>query len=256
MYDDYKTYDFFPGKISPFIQFEMEYHSLFYVVEHFKEDKFYPEINPASQVATIGLLAYFEAFCKHQFAAIVNMFPALINGFAAKRNEPKIEYSTIISFNGEFEKNIVFVLAENFDFGTAKAINSLFRDLLIVTPFNKDEEQKFNDIVYKRNLLVHHAGYYTLQYLKNNPIAEKVEKKVFNEAVRINTEDFGEISDFLFEMACKINRETIFALRKLAEYKVLTDDERSKAIELMQGIRDSFELNRRFIINYFIHENP
>src|ERR1700712_2683965 len=120
MRDNYKTYDFFTGKISPFLLFEMEYHSLFYVVENHKNDKFYPEINPASQVASIGLLAYFEAFCKHQFAAIVNIFPSLIHNFSSRRGEPKIEFSTIISFDGKFEKNIGFALAESYDFGTAK----------------------------------------------------------------------------------------------------------------------------------------
>src|ERR1700712_4701072 len=97
MRDNYKTYDFFTGKISPFLLFEMEYHSLFYVVENHKNDPYYSEINPASQVASIGLLAYFEAFCKHQFAAIVNLFPSLITKFAFKRDEPKIEFSTILA---------------------------------------------------------------------------------------------------------------------------------------------------------------
>ena len=243
MHDHYKTYDFFPGKIAPFILFEMEFHSLFYVVEQFKDDQFYPEINPASQVASIGLLAYFEAFCKHQFAAIVNIFPSLVNGFAAKRGEPKIEYSTIISFAGEFEKNIGFTLAEHYDFGTAKAINSLFRDLLLVTPFDKEEENIFNDIVYKRNLLVHHAGYYTLQYLKNNTNAEELRSRVFKDAVRIDTEAYHEISDFLGGMASKIARQTIFTLRETPDYKMLSpDDERIKAVdEMIQGIWDSFE---------------
>ncbi len=104
MKEHHQTYEFFTGKISPFLLFEMEFHSLFYIVENHKNDKFYPEINPASQVASIGLLAYFEAFCKHQFAVIVNIFPTLITPFAAKRNEPKIELSTIVSFGGEVEK--------------------------------------------------------------------------------------------------------------------------------------------------------
>src|SRR5687767_2738353 len=101
MKDAYKTYDFFIGRISPFLLFEMEYHSLFYIVENHKNDRFYPDINPASQVASIGLLAYFEAFCKHQFAAIVNLFPALIHDFSQKRGDPKIDFSAIIAFKGE-----------------------------------------------------------------------------------------------------------------------------------------------------------
>jgi len=239
--ENYQTYEFFTGKISPFILFEMEFHSLFDIVESHKKDKFFSEINPASQVASIGLLAYFEAFCKHQFAAIVNLFPSLIHGFASKRGEPKIEFSTIISFAGEFEKNIGFVLAENYDFGTAKSINGIFRDLLLVTPFCKEEEKTFNDIVYKRNLLVHHAGYYTLKYLKENTISEELKKRAFKEAVKIDTNEYQEISDFLFEMATKITRETVKAVKNHFEFKSLPPDhEKVNAVEeLLQGIYDT-----------------
>lgn len=243
MREGHQTYDFFVGKISPFLLFEMEYHSLFYVVEKHKSDPHYKEINPASQVASIGLLAYFEAFCKHQFAAIVNLFPSLIPPFGAKRGEPKIDFSTIVSFKGNFEKNMGFILAEQYDFGTAKSINGLFRDLLLVTPFDKDEENKLNEIVYKRNLLVHHAGYYTLKYLKAGSISEDLRITAFNDAVKIDTENYHEISDFLFEMAIKINRETVSAVRRHPDFASLTDDdERVKAVaELLQGIYDTMD---------------
>lgn len=221
----------------------MEYDSLFYIVERHKNDKYYVEINPASQVASIGLLAYFEAFCKHQFAAIVNLFPSLIPSFATKRGEPKVDFSTIVSFNGEFEKNIGFALAEQYDFGTAKSINGLFRDLLLVTPFDRDEETKFNDVVYKRNLLVHHAGYYTLTYIKKGKISENLRLTAFKDAVKIDTEDYHGISDFLFNMAAKINRETVDAVRRRPEFKSLAvDDQRVKAVtELLQAIHGNFD---------------
>jgi len=245
MRDSYKTYDFFTGKIAPFLLFEMEYHSLFYVVENHKNDRFYPEINPASQVASIGLLAYFEAFCKHQFAAIVNLFPSLIAEFSCKRGEPKIEFSTIVSFKGEFEKNIGFALAENYDFGTSKAINGLFKDLLLVTPFNMKEQKVFDEIVFCRNLLVHHGGFYTLQYLKKNSISEELKKSVFKDAIKIDTAKYHEISDFLFEMAIKIARQTVKAAKNLDEFKSLPkDSERRSAVdELLQAIYDTMEID-------------
>ena len=240
MRDSHKTYDLFAGNIPPFLLFEMEFHSLFYVVQNHKNDQYYPNINPASQVASIGLLAYFEAFCKHQFAAIVNLFPSLISGFAIKRGEPKIEFSTIISFDGEFERNIGFVLAEQYDFGSAKSINGLFHDLILVTPFNAEEAKTFNEIVFKRNLLVHHAGYFTLQYLNKNAISGQIKEKAFREAVRIDTNEYEEISDFLFEMAMKITRETVKAIKKKAEYKSLpSNSEKLNAIEeLLRGVYD------------------
>jgi hypothetical protein len=243
MRDGYQTYDFFTGRISPFLLFEMEFHSLFYLVENHNNDRYYPELNPASQIASIGLLAYFEAFCKHQFAAIINLFPPLVRNFSSKRGEPKIEFSTIISFGGEFEKNIGFVLAENYDFGTAKSINGMFCDLLLVTPFGREEEKIFNDIVYKRNLIVHHAGYYTLQYLKTDAISDEMKRRVFKEAVKIDTARYHEISNFLFEMAMKITRESVKAIKEHSEFKSMSlQDERIKAVDqLLQGIYDTLE---------------
>lgn len=240
MKSNYETYDSFVGNISPFLLFEMEYHSLSYIVENHKEDKFYPETNPASQVASIGLLAYFEAFCKHQFAAIVNLMPSLLKDFCIKRGEPKVEFSTIASFNGDFENNIGFALAEIYDFGTAKAINSIFRDLLLITPFSKEEESKFNSIVYNRNLLVHHAGYYTLQYLKKNA-PEEIRQKAFKNTVKIDTVEYYDVSDFLFEMAMKITRASVKAVRAHSDFKTLSSERINATEELLRGLYDTLE---------------
>jgi hypothetical protein len=243
MKSDHQTYDYFIGRIPPFLQFELELESLFYIVENHKDDRWYPENNPASQVATIGLFAYFEAFCKHQFAAIVNIFPSLIFSFAAKRGEPKIEFSTILTFNGEFEKHIGSVLAEQYDFGTTKSINSIFHDLLSITPFSNVEAEKFNKILYKRNLLVHHAGYYTLKYAKKNLITIEQKQKAFKEAVKIDTEECHDISNFLFEMALKITRQSVYALKRHSEFQSLNpEDERVLAIEdLFKAVWDTIE---------------
>lgn len=241
----YKTYDFFVGKISPFLLFEMEYHSLSYVVEKLREDKdkFYVEVNPASHISSIGLLAYFEAFCKHQFAACINLFPSLLQDFSKKRNDTNIQLSSIISLNGEFEKNIGFVLAENFDFGTTKSINKIFNDLLLVTPFNKKDEQTFSNIVYKRNLILHHAGYYTLNYFKKEKNLEEIKQKLFIDELKIDTKEYYVISDFLFEMALKITQTTVKALKNRDEYKLLeiTDSRIDAVNELLRGIYDMLE---------------
>lgn len=241
MKKNYETYDCFVGNISPFLLFEMEYHSLFYIVENHKEDKFYPEINPASQIASIGLLAYFEAFCKHQFAAIVNLMPSLLKDFCLKRGELKVEFSTIASFNGDFENNIGFALAEIYDFGTAMGINSIFRDLLLITPFSKEEESKFNSIVYNRNLLVHHAGYYTLQYLNKNALQDEILQKAFKNTVKIDTVEYLYISDFLFEMAMKITRASVKAVKAQSDFNILSSERINAIEELLQGLYDTLK---------------
>lgn len=243
MKEHYSSYDYFIGQSAPFLLFEMEYHSLSYVVENHKEDRWYPDINPAAQVANIGILAYFEAFCKHQFAAIMNLFTSLISNFALKRGEPKIEISTIMAYGSEFENNIGFFLAETYDFGTAKSINALFHDLLIITPFSADEEKQMNEIVYQRNLLVHHAGQFTLQYAKSKSNDHPIREQAYKNAVRIDTADFYANAEFLFAMAIKIAQCTVKVVRSLPEYTSLNeDDDRTKAVEAMlQGINDTLD---------------
>jgi len=240
---DHETYDYFTGKISPFLLFEMEFHSLFYVVQKLHDDKFYPELNHASPVATIGLLDHFEAFCKHQFAASINIFPSLVHSFSTKRGEPKIEFSSIHAFKNEVDKSLGFFLAEQYDFRTSKSINGLFTDLLSVTPFSKKESETFSNILFKRNLSVYHAGFYTLQYIKDKSISEEARAKVFKEALTVTTEDYGEISDFLFDMAMKITRQTVKAIKLNSEFQLLSlEDERVKAVEeMLQGIHDTLD---------------
>ncbi|MCB0518491.1 MAG: hypothetical protein H6577_09935 [Lewinellaceae bacterium] len=242
MKESYKSSDYFIGEISPFLLFEMEFHSLFYVVQNHKNDVYYTEINPSSQVAFIGLFGYFEAFCKHQFAAIANIFPSLIKDFAFRRNEPTIEFSTIVSLNEKFNRNIGFLLAEKYDFGTAKAINGLFRDLVGISPFSTIDEKRFNDVATKRNLLVHHGGYYTLKYLKKF-FSEEFKQTAFKHALKIDTAEYEEISDFLFEMAVKITKQSVKTLKSKAEFKSLSQmDVRIKAVEeLLKGIYDTLE---------------
>jgi hypothetical protein len=241
--NSYQTCKEFVGEISPFLLFEMEYHRLFYIVENHKNDNFYSEINPASPMASIGLLAHFEAFCKHQFAAIVNLMPSLIPPFSSKRSEPKIEFSTIASFEGKFENNIGFILSEIYDFGTAKSINGIFRDLLLITPFDKKEIATFDSIVFRRNLLVHHAGYYTSQYSKRSTSSVEMLQKAFKETVKIDTDEFGEISEFLFEMAKKITRVSVDAFKKHADFNLIEKNNEKVVVvyEMLQGIYDTLE---------------
>jgi hypothetical protein len=240
--NNYETSDFFVGCISPFLLFEMEYHGLFHLVESHKDETFFRKTNPAAEVVVIAMVAHFEAFCKHQFAAIVNILPALLPVFTSKRNEPEVQFSSVISLNGEFEKNIGFVIAEKYDFGSAKSINGLFRDLLLVSPFSEKEATTFNDILSKRNLLVHHAGFYTLQYLKENSIHDEIKTKAFKEAILIDTRGCHEISDFLFQMAIKITQVTSNALQEQMKlFANLSIENYNAAEKLFSAVYDTLE---------------
>ena len=235
---------YFVGLTPPFLLFEKEYHSLDYVVENHNNDRYYKDHNPACQVAFIGILSYFEAFCKHQFAAAINIFPELAFSFSEKRKNLKIDLSTIISLRENTFENLGFILAEKYDFGSASSINSNFRDLLLITPFSKKRTKIFEEIIYKRNLFVHHAGFYTLQSLNTLKIdVSEQEAKAFVDNVSINMSIYQEYADFLFKTALAITRETIKALKSLEEFKPLDQNSsKFKAIEeLGVGVYDRID---------------
>ncbi len=213
--------NYFVGKTPPFLLFEKEYHSLHYVVESHRNDRYYKESNPACQVSLIGILAYFEAFYKHQFAAVLNIFPELSVDFSHKRKNLQIDLSTILSLKEKTFEHLGFILAEKYDFGSVASVNNNFKDLLSITPFSSKEAKYFNEIIQKRNLLVHHAGYYTLQLLNDSKMEISDRKaKAFKENVRIGPSVYFEYSDFLFEMALKITRATMNAVKSLKIYQL------------------------------------
>jgi hypothetical protein len=229
------------GGIGPFVQFEKEFNILFHLVESNKGDNFFRDTNPATEVALIGLVAYFEAFCKHQFAALVNILPQLLMDFTVKRGEPTVKFSTILTLKDDFINNLGIILAEQYEFGTAKQINSLFNDLLKVSPFSKEESSTFNEILKQRNLIVHHGGFYTLKYLQDGSISEERKRNMFQSPIRIDTEEFHQIDDFTYRMAAKINLVTVKALKSRTQNIQLTK-EQSDAIDLMfRGLYDVFE---------------
>jgi hypothetical protein len=232
--------DFFVGGIPPFLRFQIEYNSLFYLVENHKADRWYPDANPATQAALISLVANFEAFCKHQFGAMVNIYPELLRTFSTRRAQATIKLTDLVSLFGHFEDKVGFVVAEQYDFGSATLINGLFRDLLDVTPFSKDEGEEFDKLLMKRHLLVHHAGYYTLKFLKENSLPHMIKREAFQRAIKIGTEDYHRIGDFLFEMSMKVARVTVKALERL--FQANGRPHHTEAVrELLRGLNDYLE---------------
>jgi hypothetical protein len=232
---------FFIGEVPPFLKFEIQYHSLFDLVESHKQSQYYKE-NIATGVALIGLVAHFEAFCKHHFAALINCSPEILVAFCEKRGEPNIEISSLFSFKTKIENNLGYILSEKYDFGSAKMINGLFRDLVNVTPFSKKEMKSFDDILQTRNLLVHHGGYFTLQHLKKNKTARDAISKLIHDAVKITTESYHEIGEFLFEMAMKMVRSTIPPyVAEIKKFKKLSNKEKNTIKSLYQALYDNLD---------------
>lgn len=104
------------------------------------------------------------------------------------------------------------------------------------------EIKTFDAILLKRNLLVHHGGFYTLKLLKQQNAKVRNTKNVFKEAVRIDTEDFHTYWYFLFDIAAKITRSTTQALRNKLQNRSLINEHYTTTIEvLLQAVHDTLD---------------
>ncbi|MFE0554813.1 hypothetical protein ACFW1P_02610 [Paenibacillus sp. NPDC058910] len=197
----------FAGHVPSGAIYDMDINQLRIIVDNSKDELY--TSNASAIVSIIALVAYFESFCKNNFAAAINICPRLLERFLKKRKEINIALNDILFFDFEIKDKIGFIISEVLDFGTAKTINSLYQDLLIISPFSSYESKKFDKLLNDRNLLVHHGGMYTTKYYKQHLDEIEVTKKfLHSETLRINKSDFYEWADFLDKITDKTRKAT------------------------------------------------
>lgn len=188
----------------------------------------------AAEVCLIGLVAYFEAFCKNAFAAAINVYPKLLMSFTERRAEVKIRVRDLLMIEGDPHHRIGFLLAEQYDFGSAKAVNGLFQDLLSITPFSAAEARQYAHLLSDRNLLVHHGGVYTSKYQEQRLAPRNVSGQTFFDSLVVTKDDYFQWTAFLEDIAEKMLRATAGAIREAArEDGVEFDVERAKALDYL-----------------------
>ena len=134
------------------------------------------------------------------------------------------------------------VIAEQYDFGSAPVINGVFRDLVGVSPFSKSEARTFDKFLSERHLLVHHAGIYTLHWLKNGrPLARTFGAELFRDRLSFSTKEYHERSDFIFDMAIKVARTSVCAAREITLRSASHNNQIEQYTDLLQGLWDSLE---------------
>jgi len=186
-----------------------------------------------AELCMIGLAAYFEAFCKNEFAAVINILPETLGRFTERR-ECRITAKNLLPVIYELGHSLGFLIAEEYDFGSAKAVNGLFLDLLNITPFSKDEADKYGEFLNDRNLLVHHGGVFTAKY-NDQTFAKKKIGQTYFDSLCIKKSDVHQWADFLIDVAKKMGKATSTSLSQfVAAQKLTCDLERKKAIEALR----------------------
>lgn len=171
--------------------------------------------NFLQELCFIGLMSYFEAFCKDHFAALMNIEPALVSNLKHAGQNVEIDGTRVVLYGQQVRSRMGFLLAERYDFGTAQKINSLYGALLNVTPFSKPEVATYSALLKDRNLLVHHGGTLTLSYLEQakSPPKTLLSDAFFNSCVKGKPEVLEAIS-FLGDIALKLIKASHAALLK------------------------------------------
>ena len=170
-------------------------------------------ISRLQEVCFVGLFSYFEAFCKDQFAALINIEPSLVENLKAAGQNVLIDARYVAMYGADSGSRLGFVLAAESTFGTAQKINSQYGALLKVSPFSKDDGRRFERLLADRHLLVHHGGLLTLSYLEQHrELSGAVRTDAFFDSRVIGRDDVAEAIDFVERIARKLCHSTHAAL--------------------------------------------
>jgi hypothetical protein len=212
--------DYFSGGVPAGALFQIN-------VENLREIVAVANVNSAA-VCLVGLLAYFEAFFKDHFASIINIQPQMLENLKKGEFDTSIDANDIIGLGNNSEFRLGSLLAEKYDFGTAKRINSIFQSLLMVTPFSKDEISHYDQLLNDRNLIVHHGGIYTLRYVRQKFGIEKGETNAYWDSLVVTNETFLEAAIFCEAIVKKTIKSTKTALSNYVEKNAIIQSQENK----------------------------
>ncbi len=225
--------DHFIADVPPLGYFELEVEQLVTLVNSSIEDKISP-LNSTAEVCLIGLSAYFEAFCKSHFAALINICPEILSNFVQRRQNATLSLIHILHLRDHIERKLGNLISEEYDFGSANEINKLYNDLLRITPFSTKEAKKYANFLGDRNLLVHHGGVYTFKYSAQRFARRAVPGVPHWDSLVVGKKEFSRWESFLTGMANKIADTSRLALQEfINRHKLGTRLNQRKAIALL-----------------------
>jgi hypothetical protein len=223
--------DYFAAGVPPYGYLDIEVSGLKKLIKNSRSES---GINQTVDVCLIALSAYFEAFCKTQFAAIINICPYVLETFASNRKDASLNLRNVLEVLGQIESKLGHVVSEGHDFGSARAINTLYRDLLGITPFSAKEQKQYDQFLSDRNLLVHHAGVYTFGYVAQRFRAKPARGLPHWGSLVTSKKDHDRWADFLMRVAHKISLNSQSALGDFVKVKqIKLNESQVRAVSLL-----------------------
>lgn len=229
--EEWHPLECFHAGLPPFSLFIMNADDTYEVVRAFDAQKDIPAdqrdevrtLNTAAELGVMGLIAHFEAFCRHLFAALANAAPPLLTNLSERRHQTAVPLRDLLPFGPNISANLGFVVAEHFDFGSAKNINRLFEDLVDFTPINRDEGAQLDDIVFDRNLLTHHGGVYSMTYAHERKTVRTERGGVYFDSLVITAGDFFRHDAFIVDLCRKMSLSAPDAVNRFLAKKDIGD---------------------------------
>ena len=178
--------DLFPGGVPPFEILKMNLES----IAELLQVPMASDDHTVQELAYIGVVCYSEAFFKDHFASVLNIFPQKTVGLRDCGRDVSVDLTDLLELDNPLHNKFGFLLSERFNFGSPKSINALYKDLLLITPFSKENALAFDRILATRNLLVHHGGILTSQF--NRGISAATRERTYFDSVSVTKKSIGE----------------------------------------------------------------
>jgi hypothetical protein len=197
--------DFHPGGVPAGIVFDGQVKDACELADMRPRDKGDLRRGVGAEFAFIGLIAYFEGFCKNHTAAIINICPQLVRELAERGREIKLRPVDILDYGENLSTQFGSLVVEKIDFGTAKAINGFYKDLLGITPLSKREADRFHALLEDRHLIVHHGNVLTPNYASERFIRREMGRsRIFLDSLDVTTDHVRAAGRFLHELSVKL----------------------------------------------------
>jgi hypothetical protein len=189
-------------------------------------------INRLAELCFVGVLSYFEAFCKDHAASVVGIAPDLIERLRKAGHDTSIDALKASKLCEQLPTKLGFLIFESYDFGNARKINSIYDCLLKITPFSKAEIKRYEDMLRDRNLIVHHGSVFTTRYLEQSEAHQKSSlEEAFTNSLIVDSSLVSEQIEFISGIARKMMFASHAALESHnAETSQRLDPERLKAL--------------------------
>jgi hypothetical protein len=205
--------DFYPGGVPAGIVFDMNVLDACQIANTNPVNQDDLRQGIGAEFALIGLIAYFEGFCKNHTAAILNICPQLVRGLAAHGRDIRLRPVDILDYGENISTNFGSLVVEKIDFGTAKTINGLYQDLLGITPISKREADQFHALLEDRHLIVHHGNIFTPSYATERFIRREIGRsRIFVDSLQVTPAAVQNAARLLHRLSVKIRQESRRAL--------------------------------------------